>query len=60
MMEGLTQSSILLKRRGSFYHDLVHIIAMDEFIPLWMRFMLSWHSIRHRSDSLDHSNKHVE
>ena len=60
MMEGLTQSSILFKRRGLFYHDLVHIIAMDGFISLWMRFILSWHSIHHRSDSLDHSNKHVE
>ena len=59
MMEGLSLAYLIIyKRGGSFSYDLIHIIGwihsiMDEVhVP--------WYSIRYRSDSICHSNKHIE
>ena len=49
---------IWYKRKDSFYYDLGHLLECIHSIM--DGFMLSWYSIRYRSDSFDQSKKHVE
>ena len=61
MMEGFSLAHfIIYKRRGSFYHDLVHIIGWFHSIMDEIHVIESWYSVRNRSDSFDHSNEYAE
>ena len=46
---------IIYKRENSFIS--IYCIQLKGFTLSWMGFILSWHSIRYRSDSFYHSNK---